>query len=1109
MSIVPANNFLNNVLNMIKGKIFFVIIIIIFSIQNFLSAKGLSKAGNQQLKFLSRTSFQNDEIRFTHITSEDGLSLNGVTKIFQDSKGFMWFGTYNGLNRYDGYNFKIFLPDPGNPRSISNHSIYSIIEDKYGYIWIATLDGLNRYDRKTEEFYTYKHNPNDPNSISSNNILSILEDKSGTIWVGTLDGLNKYNREKDNFTVIKKVSDRLNPDSLNSVVCIEEDFNGNLWLGTWNGLTCMSKDGKVIKQFFAQPANYKNFDYRIISYLFEDNSKTLWIGFSNKGLAKYDYKTNKMKFYKSVPNNPNTISDDHINVIYQDNLNNLWIGTKNGLNKYEALKDKFIRILNDPKKSYSIIDNNILSILEDKTGLIWIGTGGGISKFYIPKNKFYYLDENAPISKRIGSIFIDRQENIWLGSFDGVDKIVKSENRVIHYRHLPGNKNSLSDNYVMSVYEDNTGTIWIGTHHSGLNRFNPQTGEFKLYTYDINDNTSISNNGITSICQDHNGNLWFGTWWGLNRFDRKTEKFYRYLNDKSNPNSLPYDLIWVVMEDSEGMIWIGTDGGGASMFNPKTNTFTNFSRDSSSAYIISENRVLAIFESSDGIIWLGTTDGLSCFDRKKNKVKIYKTKDGLPSNLINGIIEDNKGYLWISSDKGLTKFDRKTESFYNFTKRQGLKEIEFNQNTVAKSKDGMLYFACKNGLMFFNPDSIKNEYFSAPVVFTDLKIFNESVPISKNDHSILKESITEVKSVSIPHGYDVITIDFALLDFFNVKKNRYLYKLVGFDVDWNNVGSRNSATYTNLPPGEYNFIVKAYNDDGILNTKEASLRIIILPAFYQTSWFKIILIASLILLIGLYVNIRTRKIKKLNRILEKRVLERTKDLDFIVKELSQEIIERKKAEEKVKASLQEKEILLKEIHHRVKNNLQVISSLLYLQSLNLKDEVAINSFKDSQDRIRCMALIHEKLYRSKDLGSINFSDYLKSLIEDLSKSFMNENTNVKTIINADEINLSLDTALSCGLIVNELVTNAFKYAFPSSLLEKQNDFKIEVGIKKNDFKYLLTISDNGIGLPNDIDLENTESLGLKLVYTIVNQLNGSIEINSERGTHYKIIFEDI
>lgn len=1048
---------------------------------------------------------QNTELYFSHITVEDGISTNGITAVFQDSRGFMWFGTYNGLNRYDGYNVKTFLPESDNPASISNHSITSIVEDKEGNLWIATIDGLNKFNRKTEEFTVYKNNPDNPNSISHNNIITLYVDKNGTLWAGTLNGLNKYNKEKDNFTVIKKVSDRLNPDSLNSVVCIEEDNKGNLWLGTWNGLTCMTKDGMVIKQIFAQPPNYKNFDYRIVSSLLIDNKNNLWIGLSNKGIAKYDFRTGNMKFYKSTKNNSSTLSDDHVNVIFKDKDNNIWIGTENGLNKYLSSKDNFIRILHDPNKTFSIIDNNILSITQDNTGILWIGTGGGISKTFFPKNNFHFINKN--ISNRLTAIFINKNDDIWLGSLDGLFKIENSH--ITHYESNSKIKNSLSDNYIMSVYEDSEGYIWIGTNSSGLNRYDPKTGNFKLYTYDINDNTSISNNGITSICEDSHGNLWFSTWWGLNKFDKKTEKFYRYFHDKNNPNTLPHDLVWVVYEDSRGMIWVGTDGGGAGMLNPKTNIFTNFTRSSQESLRISENRVFAIYESNDGVIWFGTSDGLSCYDYKTNKTKIYRTKDGLPGNIINGIIEDNNGNLWVTSDKGLTKFDRKRETFYNYTIRNGLPAVGFAQNFTAKSKNGNLYFACGGGLLYFNPDSIKEQYLTASVVFTDLKVFNESVPIRKNN-SFLKESITEAKSITIPHGKDVITIEFALLDFYNVKKNHYSYKLEGFDINWNNVGNRNSATYTNLPPGDYKFIVKAFNTDGIRNERQASLRITILPAFYQTAWFKSLSAAVLILIVVLYINFRTRAIRKQNRILEEKISERTKDLNDTIKKLNIEIEERIKAEEKVKTSLQEKEILLKEIHHRVKNNLQVVSSLLFLQSINLKDENVINAFKESRDRIKCMALIHEKLYKSENLSRISFEDYIKSLVDELKKSFVSKDRKIDIIIEAKEINLSLDTALSCGLIINELVTNSFKYAFPDSFAKENYELKIEIKVSHIDSnKYLMIVRDNGIGLPKDFKIENSDSLGMKLINSITNQLNGNIEINSENGTEFKIVIEDL
>lgn len=1056
--------------------------------------------------FLAKSYSQEKYFRFTHITVEDGLSLNEVTNIIQDASGFMWIGTYNGLNRYDGYNFKIFLPKTGSEKSISNHVINAIAEDKYGNIWIGTLDGLNKYNKYTEKFFIYKHNPQNKKSISSNNILSLLVDNSGELWIGTLDGLNKYNYKTNDFTVIKKVSDRLNPDSLNSVVCIEEDYDGNLWLGTWNGLTCMNKNGKVIKQLFSQPPNYKNFDYRIVSYLLMDNSKNLWIGLSSRGLAKYDIRAGKIKFYKSVINNQNSISDNHINVIFQDSKNNLWIGTKNGLNKYIPENDNFIRFFNDPKNSYSIIDNNIRAICEDKTGILWIGTSGGVSKIYFPENKFYYLEDKIKINQRINSIFFDDENNLWIGSFEGVYKI--KDESVVQLKHIPGNANSLSDNYVLSVFRDSKGFVWIGTHHSGLNMYDPRKRKFKLFRYNINDTTSISNNGITSIIEDRNGNLWFSTWWGLNRFDRVNEKFYRYLNDKNNPYSLPYDLVWVVFEDSKGMIWVGTDGGGAAMLNPLTNKFKIFKKDSDERYRISENRVIAIYESSDGIIWFGTTDGLSCYDYKTDRTKIYTVNDGLPGNIINGIIEDEDGILWLSSDKGLSKFDRNNNKFYNYTKRNGLKELEFNQNAFGKNKSGYIHFACKNGLVFFNPDSIKDEYLTAPIVFTDLKLFNESIPVSES--SILKSSISQIKQIEIPSKYNVITIEFALLDFYNVKKNKYYYKLDGFDKDWNNVGTRNLATYTNLPPGKYRFIVKAYNDDGVRNVKVASIDIIILPAFYQTKFFKFLVLLLIAVTIVLYINFKTKRIIKLNKLLEEKVLQRTKDLDNSINKLNEEILERKKVEEKVRAALKEKEILLKEIHHRVKNNLQVISSLLYLQSLNLKDEELHNIFKESQERIKCMALIHEKLYKSQDISSINFGDYIRSLVEEIKYSFQKEKQNINTIVEVEDINLSLDTALSCGLLINEIVTNSFKYAFPDDFINKNSDLTLKVIMKKIEgSKYFLSISDNGIGMPKDIDIDKIESLGLKLIYSIVEQLNGEIEINTEHGTSYKIIFEDI
>jgi len=803
--------------------------------------------------------------------------------------------------------------------------------------------------------------------------------------------------------------------------------------------------------------------------------------------------------------------------IYQDDQNNLWIGTRDGLNKLDPSDGSFVRILNDRTKPKSIINNEINSIYKDRAGCIWIGTMAGLSMFYESKNAFNYFTESSdPLIKgittnRVSSVFVDKNQTVWLGSFNGLNRIDPNKKIITYYKNIPGNKNSLVNNNIVSVYGDHSGLIWIGTDFSGLNSFNPSTGEFRLYNYDVNDNESISNNGIISICEDRDNNLWFGTWWGLNLFNRKQGKFTRFLHDPYNVNTLRNDLVWTILNDSKGFLWFGTDGGGASKYDYKKNKFVHFHKDSSwASHKISDNRVFYIYETRDSIIWMCTNNGLNSYNQLNDEIKIYNNLNGLPGNVVNSMQEDESGNLWIATDKGISKFSRKEEKFYNYNKRNGLKELEFVMNSAAKAKDGTLYFGSRNGLMYFKPEDIKDDYLTAPLIFTDLKIFNQSVNIESVVDGILNESITSSDHISIPYHNSVITLEFALLDFYDVKRNNFRYKLEGFDNDWNEVGNRNSATYTNLPPGDYKFFVRAINPS-LSDEVENSIIITIIPEFYQTWWFKIFIVIALISIAVIFNQLRTYSIKKQNRVLEHYVLERTRELDVTINELSDEVLERKKAEEKVLVSLDEKEILLKEIHHRVKNNLQIISSLLYLQSINLKDEETLNMLKDSQDRIRCMALVHEKLYQSEDLSEINFKEYVVSLIDYISRSFNKSDTEIITRINIENINLSLDTAISCGLIVNELITNTYKYAFPEDWLKtKENTFQceFEISVIGELNRYTLIVKDNGIGVKDNLDINNISSLGLKLVYSLAMQLNGTVELKKHGGTQFIIEFED-
>lgn len=1050
---------------------------------------------------------QGTEIEFKHLTTEDGLSYNRVTNIIQDKRGFIWFGTYNGLNRFDGYSFKNFLPDAANPFSISSHTISAIYEDSKGIIWVGTVDGLNRFDWKTERFYKYENIPGDPHSISYNRIYSIYEDRNGTLWVGTPDGLNKYDREKDNFTVFRKVNDRYNPDSLNSVICIGDDYKGNLWLGTWNGLSCMQKDGKVINQYFAEPHNSKNIDYWKISAICEDNKRNLWVGTNKRGILKYNHKTKQFKQYSFSGNNTGTISHDYVTSIFKDKSDNLWVGTKNGFNKYDPKNDKFIRYLNEPDKPFSIINNEINSIFEDKSGLIWVGTQGGVSHFRLFDNEFHYYKENIKSPEkglsdnRVYYVTLDKKNNIWVGTFNGLNKICSSDNSIIKYKSIHGQGNSLSHNFVLSVKEDHLGLIWIGTFDEGLKRFNPATGELKLYNYDITDTLSISGKGITTICEDRDGTLWFGTRRGMNRFDRRTEKFNRFLSDPSNPNTLRNDQIWVISEDSKGMIWVGTDGGGVSEYNPKSGLFRHFTHDLSSSRSISANRVYTILESSDGMMWFGTSDGLNSYDRRSGKVTIYKRGNGLPGNLICSIQEDNKGYLWISTDKGLAKYDRNTGTFNNYTRRHGLKESEFSLNVSAKAKDGTLYFGCKKGLMYFHPDSIKNEILDAPVVFTDIKVYNQTVPIEEK--GLVKESISGAEYILIPPGIDMITLDFALLDFFDVKKNTFRYKLDGFDANWNDIGTRNSATYTNLPPGEYKFIVRAAINNGIKNEREASIRIIIRPAFYQTWWFIGILGFSLLMLPLLFIHVRTRSIKKQNKLLEKMVAERTKDLDKTIKDLNQEIASKDKFFSIIAHDLRSPftgmlgliEYLSDELSEISKEDLAMISANL-MRSARF-------TFNLLENLLHWASINTGRL--SFDPQTLNLKNIITRMIELYNGNALKKGICISANIRED-ISVFADINM-LETIIRNLISNSIKFT------GQGGNIFISAGYKE-DF-VLITIKDNGVGInPDNIDklfqidqnittlgTENEKGAGLGLILCkeFIQMNGGELFINSVLG----------
>lgn len=815
-------------------------------------------------------------IRFRHLSIEDGLSQIGGNCIIQDEKGFMWIGTEDGLNVYDGHKISSYKPEKNNSKSLSNGFILSICEDKSGILWIGTENGLNRFDPAKEKFIRYFHDPEDLNSLSNNRVLAICEDQYGYIWIGTECGLNRLDYEEKEITRYYSFPDNPNSISHNYIRAIYEDKSGTLWIGTYGGgFNEYDREKKRFLHYKSVPDDTTYLSDNNVLALLEDHEGMLWIGTENGGLNKLDRKSGLFTQYVNNPKDPNSISSNHINAIHEDKADVLWIGTSDGgLNIFNRKKNRFISYTVNPNNPTSISDNTILSICEDRNGGLWFGTyNGGVNIFNWETQRFihYKYDPDNPNSlsyKAVRPIYEDSVGILWLGTDGGGLNKFDRENEIFtHYKNNPNDPHSLSDNRVFAICEDKNSVFWIGTHGGGLNKFNCITDRFKRFKSAPNDSNSLSDNKIRNIVKDHSGKfLWIGTnGGGLNKFDIESERFTHYKNDPNNPNSLSNNRIFCMFQDRSGILWIGTFGGGLNALNPKNEQFTCYQVDTNNVNSISKNFILSIYEDKERLLWIGTVGaGLNKFYRSTQSWVHYSEKDGLPNNTIYDILEDDKGNLWMSTNRGVSSFNPKSEKFRNYDIKDGLQSNEFNTGTGHKSRSGEMFFGGVNGFNSFYPDSIRDNPFKPPIVITSFQLFNKPVPIGEmgDGRSILESSIKETKKIRLSHLDKVFSFEFAALNFIFPDRNQYAYKMEGFEKEWNYVGNRNYVTYTSLSPGNYVFRVKGSNNDGVWNEEGTSLKIIIVPPFWKTWWFYtlcIIIIVSSIAAVFIY---QINKIKK-------------------------------------------------------------------------------------------------------------------------------------------------------------------------------------------------------------------------------------------------------
>lgn len=825
---------------------------------------------------------QDMDIKFDKISVREGLSQHTIHCILQDSQGFVWIGTQDGLNRYDGYSFTIYNYQPNFSYSISNNFINDLHEDHEGNIWVGTRNGLNRFDRNTGNFHRVGVAPN---KLPGEAVNDIAEDEHGVMWVATSGGLARYNPSDSTFEHFFYGGLRQpkeDPENHFRRLLID-DKRHRLWAGTRKGLLLLDRKTGEFAQY--QPKNLPRESQSVVNALLLDQEGTLWVAIANLGLFTFDENTAEL-VHQPMPFGI-ALEDQTVNALFQDHKLNTWIATF-GSGAYMVSKSgEIAHFVNNPADEYSLSQNTATSFYEDRTKVLWIGTGKGLCKFDNNVRLFSNLkhvpgNANSLSTNFITSVYEDSKGNIWVGSYGkGMDRIDARHQRFGNYKP-PGTPPSL---VVWSIAETANGHMLTGTS-SGLWKLNPTTGQFdqirlKTIPYDEIAISSIQRDPIK-------GGFWIGTYgYGLLYMDEKGQET-RYSTDDANAQSISHDRVRCLHLTHDGHLWIGTEGGGINHFNRNTNTFTVYRNIPGRTETLSNDYVISITEDHRGYLWLGTEGGgVFRFSPKTQEFINFTTQHGLPNNVVYGVLEDRQYRLWMSTNRGITCFDPEDKTFKNYDVTDGLQGNEFNRLAFCQGKTGVFYFGGMEGLTFFRPQQITHNPYIPNVVLTELLIFNKKVPVQPhNPDAILRKIVSQTAEIRLDYANYLITFEFAALHYANPKKNRYYYKMENFDEQWIDAGHNRSATYTNLPPGEYIFRVKGSNHHGVWNEQGASIRVVIVPPFWQTRSFLWLSGVTLALTVILLFRQRLIRLQQSKRQLEEMVRQRTGEIERQAEEIS-------------------------------------------------------------------------------------------------------------------------------------------------------------------------------------------------------------------------------
>ncbi len=779
-------------------------------------------------------------MRFDRLTLDQGLSQSNVLSILQDSQGYMWFGTENGLNRYNGYEFDHFKRERGNPDALANDFIFDVAEDADGNLWIATNGGgLAMLDRESGAFVSYRHDASDAGSIGSNVVRRVHIGDDGSIWAGTRGaGLSRLDRDSGRFDHYRFESEA-GPDN---IFVLTKAADGVLWVGGDHGLSRFDTDSGESVTWSHNAADAGSLSKHSVRALLEDADGTLWVGTYGGGLHRYDIETRSFQRFTHDAGDESSISGDRVSAIFEDSAGRLWVGTTTGLNLVDRDAGRFVRYYNEDTDPSSLADNSITVIYEDRAAVLWVGTKmRGLSKWNSrtwsyglePAREITSSGESQP---NVTSFVLDDDGLLWIGTFgEGLNAVDRDSGEVTHYRHDEGNVHSIADDRVMSLLRDRNGLIWIGTMGRGISRLDPETGKFEHFRSQADDASTLSANGIMAMYEDSAGRVWVGTFGGgISRFDPATSSFTRIAGGQDEPGLLSSNRVTSFVEDRNGNMWVGTDSGGLNLVNGESGEITVFRHDPNDPISLADDTIYALNVDADGDVWVGTRGGgldrIVGDSKRPNKISFANISqaNGLANDVVYGVQFDAAGHAWMSTNYGISKLDPATGEFRNLHRRDGLQSEEFNFGAHYRAANGELFFGGHNGYNAFEPANVQVNLIVPPVVMTGSYDMNDptkaDLPVDEND------------GIELGYRDDVITFEFAALDYSAPEQNSYMYKLDGFDRDWIDLGNERRVTYTDLDAGNYLLRVKAANSDGTWNEAGFALPVSVAAAPWATWW---------------------------------------------------------------------------------------------------------------------------------------------------------------------------------------------------------------------------------------------------------------------------------